>query len=760
MLRLVIQRTEIMQRASGRFEEWALAIQQRTSKPHAVAGAAHRRGRRRCTPRTPCSVRCDAGFRAPTLNHSELPLNGHARRLQLRVRVPEFHADFDGGGAVLFEIDVAEFGHVSAGNHLFWAKRVDDFGGAADGDIDGSWHGLTAGHADHFDRAIFEFGFTQPASDGDADVCGGGADVARANGGGVDGNATAMNAGAEPGDVERGESRELHYLDHAHGAAHRELGGIDVGLAFDHVAFGGLSGDGGLQWDLSGHDVFPLQLDRRWIDDVDGGVGWESEVFRLEADRFTVPVAQIDFDRDDARLDLAIDGAGRATQRDVNARRDGRHQFAFGALGRQAHHDRHGDGALLFVRLPLQECEQAQGEGHGQRLEAEVLGERLTQEGECAGEERRKHQGSLWREPPSPSGSSAVSGSLPCRAWVSEVETEVVIGVRSGAIATAGGGIEGRNGGGASLVGRARGRTGEGSGSARLIRGCAGSTSVERRERRLASETSPLRREVMASKVRRESGRSTALSRCGLVCAFRLFLRTFGLKMASNIVRSLAPSRLLAMLPLKQKLIVPRSSLTITTTASVSSVMPSAARWREPKLSSTTRPSGIGKNTPALAMRRLRITTEPSCSLFMPSGKNSATKSSRVTCASSVCPLWTPTNSSRFASCSKVMSAPMRWRASSVAASTTSSITLVSWARTRLPNQARLPTRCRPRRMSLWNTTTTISSMLEISAPITLITVTSRKACATRYSTNTSDKPSPTCMARVPRSTTSARYAR
>src|SRR6478736_1309802 len=278
MLRLVIQRTEIMQRASGRFEELALAIQQRTSKPHAVAGAAHRRGRRRCTPRTPCSVRCDAGFRAPTLNHSELPLNGHARRLQLRVRVPEF-------------------GHVSAGNHLFWAKRVDDFGGAADGDIDGSWHGLTAGHADHFDRAIFEFGFTQPASDGDADVCGGGADVARANGGGVDGNATAMNAGAEPGDVERGESRELHYLDHAHGAAHRELSGIDVGLAFDHVAFGGLSGDGGLQWDLSGHDVFPLKLDRRWIDDVDGGVGWESEVFRLEADRFAVPVAQIDFDR-------------------------------------------------------------------------------------------------------------------------------------------------------------------------------------------------------------------------------------------------------------------------------------------------------------------------------------------------------------------------------------------------------------------------------------------------------------------------------
>ena len=44
------------------------------------------------------------------------------------------------------------------------------------------------------------------------------------------------------------------------------------------------------------------------------------------------------------------------------------------------------------------------------------------------------------------------------------------------------------------------------------------------------------------------------------------------------------------MLPLKQKLIVPRSSLTTTTTASVSSVMPSAARCRDPSdLSRTLR---------------------------------------------------------------------------------------------------------------------------------------------------------------------------
>ena len=54
------------------------------------------------------------------------------------------------------------------------------------------------------------------------------------------------------------------------------------------------------------------------------------------------------------------------------------------------------------------------------------------------------------------------------------------------------------------------------------------------------------------------------------------------------------------MLPLKQKLMVPRSSDTTTTTASVSSVMPSAARWREPSDLSRTFVSGIGKKTPGL----------------------------------------------------------------------------------------------------------------------------------------------------------------
>ena len=56
------------------------------------------------------------------------------------------------------------------------------------------------------------------------------------------------------------------------------------------------------------------------------------------------------------------------------------------------------------------------------------------------------------------------------------------------------------------------------------------------------------------------------------------FLRGFLPKSPKSAWRSDAPSRLDTMLPLKQKLMVPRSSLTTTTTASVSSVMPSAAR--------------------------------------------------------------------------------------------------------------------------------------------------------------------------------------
>src|SRR5690606_34763755 len=85
-------------------------------------------------------------------------------------------------------------------------------------------------------------------------------------------------------------------------------------------------------------------------------------------------------------------------------------------------------------------------------------------------------------------------------------------------------------------------------------------------------------------------------SRCCSLLLLRV-LEALGLIMEKSISRSWLACRLGAMFPLKQKLMVPRSSLTITTTASVSSVMPKAARCREPKLDSKVRFSGMGKKT-------------------------------------------------------------------------------------------------------------------------------------------------------------------
>lgn len=90
------------------------------------------------------------------------------------------------------------------------------------------------------------------------------------------------------------------------------------------------------------------------------------------------------------------------------------------------------------------------------------------------------------------------------------------------------------------------------------------------------------------------------------------FLRDARPNCPRSIVRKACPSRFKTMLPLKQQLIVPRSSLTTTTTASVSSVMPKAARCREPRLASSTFVSGIGKKTPARAILRSRMSTAPS----------------------------------------------------------------------------------------------------------------------------------------------------
>ncbi len=69
--------------------------------------------------------------------------------------------------------------------------------------------------------------------------------------------------------------------------------------------------------------------------------------------------------------------------------------------------------------------------------------------------------------------------------------------------------------------------------------------------------------------VRRDSGASAAaLSRAALAGAFLLFFRTFGLKIAFQHGAQFCAVQVAGNVAVKQKLIVPRSSLTITTTAS------------------------------------------------------------------------------------------------------------------------------------------------------------------------------------------------
>ncbi len=168
------------------------------------------------------------------------------------------------------------------------------------------------------------------------------------------------------------------------------------------------------------------------------------------------------------------------------------------------------------------------------------------------------------------------------------------------------------------------------------------------------------------------------------------------------------------MLPLKQKLIVPRSSLTTTTTASVSSVMPSAARWREPSDLSRILVSGIGKNTPAFAIRRLRMTTAPSWSLFRLSGTKEADEELA---------LHRRVDGRALADHELVEVRVLLEgdeRADAVArelgrGGTTSSMTRDSCCRDSPARKARAPTRMSPRRMSFWKTTTTMRMIGESS---------------------------------------------
>ena len=122
------------------------------------------------------------------------------------------------------------------------------------------------------------------------------------------------------------------------------------------------------------------------------------------------------------------------------------------------------------------------------------------------------------------------------------------------------------------------------------------------------------------------------------------------------------------------------------------------------------------------------MSTAPSWSLLTDSGTKSETRSSRVTTLSR----WMPSllaNSSTLASCSKAMSAPMRWRASSVAAATTSSMTRDCCSRPPLNHEV-LPMRMSARRMSFWKTTTTMRTMDESSEESTLRRVASLRKLA------------------------------
>jgi hypothetical protein len=139
------------------------------------------------------------------------------------------------------------------------------------------------------------------------------------------------------------------------------------------------------------------------------------------------------------------------------------------------------------------------------------------------------------------------------------------------------------------------------------------------------------------------------------------------------------------------RLTVPRSSETMSTTASVSSVKPSAARWRVPKKRLTSLDRESGRNTLAAARRPDWTTAAPSCSGLV--GWKMDSSSSWLTRASSRSA--GSTYSSRDAVRWMAISAPMRREASAKQARTTSSSIEVSGRGAKDLN-SRPPARARP----------------------------------------------------------------
>ena len=210
------------------------------------------------------------------------------------------------------------------------------------------------------------------------------------------------------------------------------------------------------------------------------------------------------------------------------------------------------------------------------------------------------------------------------------------------------------------------------------------------------------------------------------------------------------------MLPLKQKLIVPRSSLTTTTTASVSSVMPSAARWREP--SDFVEDAAVGHREEHAGLGDAEIADDDRAVVQLVHALRHEERDEELALtARRARGPWHATNSSRFASCSKQMSAPMRWRASSVAAATTSSITLrLLLARHAAEERARAHAHEAAPDVVLEHDDDDEDDARE-QRDQEVEQGDEPRTFATTYRRKMTPRPMPICIARVPRRTSSAR---
>src|SRR5690606_41234376 len=120
----------------------------------------------------------------------------------------------------------------------------------------------------------------------------------------------------------------------------------------------GLPRDRGLHRDLPRDHVLPLEVDAGRIDDRDAGIGRELEHALVEHDLLFVSLSEIELDGRNSGLYQPIERAGRAAERDVDARGDLRHELAIRILGGRADHHRYGEAAFVLVLLAVEEREQ------------------------------------------------------------------------------------------------------------------------------------------------------------------------------------------------------------------------------------------------------------------------------------------------------------------------------------------------------------------------------------------------------------------